>query len=89
MKIIEGSVRKVSSPNTGVVEITKKVPHRMYGKLIKKTSTYKVDITGSVVKIGDKVRIVEVRPISKDKTFKLLVSEKKEVVAGGRQTKKQ
>ncbi len=78
MKIVEGIVKSMISQNNGVIEVTRKVPHKIYKKLIKKTSTFNADLTGGDIKIGDKVRIVEVRPISKNKTFKLLLSTKKE-----------
>lgn len=71
MKIIKGVVKKISNPNTVIVEVERLVPHKIYGKVMRRTTNYKADFQGEGLKIGDKVRIVEVRPISKDKHFKV------------------
>lgn len=77
MKIFEGIIVSVPDSYTGVVEITRRVPHKIYGKLIKKSSKFKIDITGTEVKVGDKVSFVETRPLSKGKNFKLAPSKER------------
>jgi len=74
MKILEGVVKSFSQ-NTAIVEVTRKVPHPMYKKLLKKGSSFKADLGGSVVKIGDMVKISETRPFSKQKYFKLVLTK--------------
>jgi small subunit ribosomal protein S17 len=71
-KIIEGKVVSIKMKNTVVVEIVRKTPHPLYKKLIKRDKKYKVDVNGITVNLGDTVKIVQTRPISKDKYFKVM-----------------
>jgi small subunit ribosomal protein S17 len=71
MKIFDGPVISVGMQNTIVVEVTRRVPHPLYKKLIKKSSKFKADTNGIEVSVGDVVRIQETRPISKGKFFKV------------------
>ena len=74
MKIFEGTVVSVSMKGSVSVEITRRTPHPLYKKLIRRSKKFLVDSNGLNLRVGDKVRIVETRPISKNKYFK--VSEK-------------
>lgn len=76
MKIIEGLVKKISNSNTAVVEVERLVSHKIYGKVMRRRSRFKVDFQGENLKVGDKVKIKEVRPISKDKHFKVFQEQK-------------
>jgi small subunit ribosomal protein S17 len=78
MKIFEGIIISISNSNTAIVKMERMVPHPMYKKLIRKKSTFMTDTTGSEVKVGDKIKIVETKPISKGKTFKIYTSSQKE-----------
>lgn len=71
-KTFEGVIVSVKMAKTGVVKITRKFPHPLYKKLIKKDSNLSVDIGTFTPKVGDKVKIIEVKPISKTKNFKIL-----------------
>lgn len=78
-KTITGTVVSVAMQNTIVVEVTRRVPHPLYKKLLKRSSRFKADSAGQTVKKGDTVTIVETKPMSKDKHFKLQgVATKKE-----------
>lgn len=77
MKIFEGVVVSTKMQNTAVVEITRKIAHPLYKKLLKRSKKHKVHTEGVSVKVGDTVKIVEVKPISKDKHFKIYIAEKK------------
>jgi len=55
-----------------VVRIDRYVKHPKYHKFIRKQKKLKAHDAGNTKKIGDKVTIVETRPISKDKNFKVL-----------------
>lgn len=57
---------------TIVVQIIRKAKHPLYGKTVKITKKYKAHDEENVAKIGDKVLIAETRPISKDKTWRLV-----------------
>lgn len=71
-KILSGKVVSVKSPKTVTVEVEVSRSHPLYKKIIKKTKKYKVHNEKIEVAIGKKVKIQEVRPISKDKRFKLI-----------------
>lgn len=66
-----GIVKSTGMQKTAVVEVTKKTPHPMYKKLLKKSKKYKVDTGELILTQGDSVRIVETHPISKEKYFKI------------------
>ena len=70
-KVLKGIVTSTSMKNTIVVEITRRVPHPLYKKLLKKSNSFKVDTDGKTVSVGDTVAIVETKPMSKDKHFKV------------------
>ena len=57
---------------TIVVQIKGKALHPLYGKVIKKAAKFKVHDEKNQAQIGDKVRIEETRPISKDKRWRLI-----------------
>jgi small subunit ribosomal protein S17 len=73
-KILEGTVISTKMQNTIVVEVTRKKPHPLYKKLLKRSKKYKVVTNGETVVVGSTVRIVETKPMSKDKHFVLLKS---------------
>lgn len=52
---------------TVVVKVDRLVKHPVYNKYIKKTAKYKAHDEANACKIGDRVVIVETRPLSKDK----------------------
>ena len=55
-----------------VVSEVKKVKHPMYGKFVLKTKKYVAHDETNDCNIGDTVRIMETRPLSKDKRFRLV-----------------
>lgn len=72
MKIFEGIVVSGGKNNTVVVEVSRRTPHPLYKKLIRLSKKLKADTTGIEVMIGEKVKIAETRPMSKDKYFKVI-----------------
>ena len=62
------------------VQIDYKVKHPMYGKYIKRRTKLGVHDENNVAGIGDTVDIVECRPISKSKNFRLVSVIKKGIV---------
>lgn len=78
MKTFEGIILSVGMNRTAVVEITRKTPHPLYKKLIKRSKNFKADTAGFELAVGMRVKIVETRPISKNKFFKVseIVSSK-------------
>ena len=56
---------------TIIVEVTRRVPHKLYKKVIKRKKRYAVHDENNTAAIGDDVRIVETRPLSKRKRWRL------------------
>ncbi len=71
-KIIEGRVVSVKMTGAVVVEVKRKIPHPLYKKLLNKSKKFKVAVGDVAVSLGDKVRISQTRPISKDIHFKVV-----------------
>jgi small subunit ribosomal protein S17 len=57
---------------TIVVEVLRKVKHPIYGKFVKKTSTFAAHDDKNECHTGDTVRIAETRPLSKNKCWRLV-----------------
>lgn len=55
-----------------VVAVNRKVKHPIYGKFVNKTSTFMAHDEDNQCGIGDTVRIMETRPLSKSKRWRLL-----------------
>jgi small subunit ribosomal protein S17 len=56
---------------TIVVRVRRHALHRLYGKVIEKAKKFKVHDEKNEAKIGDTVRIIETRPLSKEKCWRL------------------
>lgn len=76
-KILEGTVVSDKMDKTIVVRLDSLKPHRQYSKLVKKAVKFKVHDEKNIAKIGDKVRIVASRPLSKEKRWRLIEILKK------------
>jgi small subunit ribosomal protein S17 len=55
-----------------VVAVVRKVKHPMYGKFLKMTTKFKAHDESNTCGIGDKVLIMETRPLSKTKNWRLV-----------------
>ena len=71
-KVLRGVVISNKMDKTGVVEITRKVPHPLYKKVVTKTSRFKFHDENNECSIGDTIEVMETRPLSKDKYFRLV-----------------
>jgi small subunit ribosomal protein S17 len=71
-RILEGVVVSDKMDKTVVVKIDRFIKHPKYGKYMSRSKNYKAHDPENRFKVGDKVRIEETRPISKDKTFKVI-----------------
>jgi len=72
-----GKVVSNSSDKSIVVRVDRLLKHPIYGKFIKKTTKFMVHDQENISKVGDLVKIVESRPISKRKRWKLIKVLKK------------
>lgn len=70
-KVRQGTVVSDKMDKTVVVAIERKVPHKMYKKSINTTTKFKAHDENNECRIGDVVRIVETRPLSKDKRWRV------------------
>lgn len=71
-KTLSGVVVSDKMDKTVVVSVSRFVKHPKYGKYYNTTKKYKAHDEENKYKTGDKVEIVETRPISKDKKFKVI-----------------
>ena len=65
-RILTGKVTSSNSNKTIVVEVTRRVKHKLYKKIISRTKKYHVHDNSNNYKLGDHVSIIECKPISKN-----------------------
>jgi small subunit ribosomal protein S17 len=70
-KVQTGVVVSDKMDKTVVVKVDRLVKHSVYNKYIKRSAKYKAHDADNSCKIGDRVVIVESRPMSKDKCWKV------------------
>ncbi len=68
-KKLIGRVVSDKMDKTVVVEVERLVRHPLYGKVIRKTKKYKAHDENNVCRVGDVVRIIESRPLSREKRW--------------------
>ncbi|MCZ6765489.1 MAG: 30S ribosomal protein S17 [bacterium] len=71
-KTFVGVVESNKMDKTVTVKVARLVKHRAYGKYIKRTTTLKAHDPENACNIGDKVRVVSTRPLSKSKRWRLV-----------------
>ena len=71
-KTREGLVVSDKMDKTVVVEVEDRVKHALYGKVMRRTSRLKAHDENNEVRIGDLVRIMETRPLSATKRFRVV-----------------
>ena len=71
-KVREGIVVSDKMDRTIVVAIETMTLHPIYKKRVKKTMKFKAHDENNVAQTGDKVRIMETRPLSRDKRWRLV-----------------
>ena len=57
---------------TVVVAIKERVKHPLFGKIVNRTKKFKVHDENNQCGVGDKVRVMETRPLSKDKHWRVI-----------------
>jgi small subunit ribosomal protein S17 len=71
-KVRTGKVTSDKMDKTIVVAIEERVDHPLYNKVVKRTYKLKAHDENNECKIGDTVRVMETRPLSKDKRWRLV-----------------
>lgn len=73
---LKGVVVSNKMQKTVIVSVSRFIKHPLYGKFYKVSKKYKAHDEENKCKIGDNVEIVETRPISKDKRFRVVTHAK-------------
>lgn len=71
-KVRIGKVVSDKMDKTIVVAMETKVRHPLYGKTVNRTTKFKVHDENNDANIGDTVKVMETRPLSKDKRWRLV-----------------
>lgn len=71
-KVRIGKVVSDKMEKTIVVAVVDNVKHPLYGKIVKRTYKLKAHDENNECNIGDRVKVMETRPLSKDKRWRLV-----------------
>ena len=71
-KTLVGKVVSDKMDKTAVVAVEDSVKHSLYNKIVKRTVRLKVHDENNESHVGDRVRVMETRPLSKDKRWRLV-----------------
>lgn len=72
-RILQGVVVSDANDKTVTVKVERRIMHPLYKKYIKRSKKYAAHDETNQVKVGETVRIIETRPISKSKRWSVLV----------------
>ena len=75
-----GTVTSDKMDKTVVVSVETSVKHPVYGKIVKRTYKLKAHDEENACQIGDKVKVMETRPLSKDKRWRVVEVMEKAIV---------
>ena len=79
-KVMVGTVTSNKMDKTIVVSVETSVKHPIYGKVVKRTYKLKAHDENNECQVGDKVKVMETRPLSKDKRWRLVeIMEKADI----------
>ena len=79
-KVMIGTVLSNKMDKTVVVAVETSVKHKMYSKIVKRTYKLKAHDEENACGIGDKVKVMETRPLSKDKRWRVVEIMEKAVI---------
>ena len=79
-KVMIGTVKSNKMDKTIVVAVETSVKHPLYGKFVKSTYTLKAHDENNECQVGDKVKVMETRPLSKDKRWRLVEIVEKAII---------
>ncbi|RAY15147.1 30S ribosomal protein S17 [Actinomadura craniellae] len=71
-KVREGIVVSDKMDKTVVVAVEDRVKHPLYGKIIRRTTKYKAHDEANEYGVGDRVRLMETRPLSATKRWRVV-----------------
>lgn len=70
-RVRDGLVVSDKMEKTVIVRVERLAPHRKYGKYLRRLSKVKAHDSANSCKVGDRVRIIESRPLSRDKRWRV------------------
>ena len=79
-KVMIGTVTSNKMDKTVVVSVETNVKHPKYGKIVKRTYKLKAHDEENACQVGDKVKVMETRPLSKDKRWRVVEVLEKAIV---------
>ena len=79
-KVMIGTVISDKMDKTVVVAVQRNVRHKVYGKTVKKTYKLKAHDEENKCQTGDTVKVMETRPLSKDKRWRVVEIVEKAVI---------
>ena len=79
-KVMIGKVVSDKMDKTVVVSVETSVKHKLYNKIVKRTYKLKAHDENNECKIGDTVKVMETRPLSKDKRWRVVEVLEKAVI---------
>ncbi len=79
-KVLVGTVTSDKMDKTVVVAVENSVRHQKYGKIVKRTYKLKAHDEENKCQVGDKVKVMETRPLSKDKRWRVVEIMEKAVI---------
>ena len=79
-KVMIGKVVSDKMDKTVVVAVETRVRHKVYNKIVKRTYKLKAHDEANECKIGDTVKVMETRPLSKDKRWRVVEIMEKAVI---------
>ncbi len=79
-KVMVGKVVSDKMDKTVVVAVETSVRHKVYNKIVKRTYKLKAHDEANECKIGDTVKVMETRPLSKDKRWRVVEVMEKAVI---------
>jgi len=79
-RILMGTVVSDRNDKTVTVSVERRFKHPLLGKIVRRTKKYRAHDAANEWKIGDKVRIEECRPVSKNKSWRVVGGQHVETV---------
>lgn len=79
-KVMIGTVTSNKMDKTVVVSVEKSVRHKVYNKIVKRTYKLKAHDEENKCQVGDKVKVMETRPLSKQKRWRVVEIVEKAII---------
>jgi len=78
-RILTGTVVSSNTNKTIVVKVTRRVQHKLYKKIISQSKKYHAHDENNTFKVGDNVKIIESKPISKLKSWTVISDNQEKI----------